>query len=185
MAPVETVTVAIAVLPPSVAVIVAVPVAEVSVYVNTALLCPAATVTLGGSVPAFAGVRARPTVVATSAGTSSDTVNCVEPPAATAAVSGDRVTVEGASAAPSTRTCAVKVCTPSIAITGTSRSWVSAVTLTVAEVVLLSTRALVTVSEAGVPEMIITVVSPCAGADSVTVSAFGNVAALVVAPTRA
>src|SRR5262249_52283980 len=119
------------------------------------------------------------------AGTSSVTVNGTVPPGLVAALAGDRVTVAGTSAAPSTRTVAVRICTPSIAVTVTGTAFcATAVTLTVALVIPFGIVTLATVS-AALPEVSVTTVSPCAGPVSVTVSGVGNVGASVVVPTRA
>src|SRR5262249_37008782 len=136
-----------------------------------------------GRLP-FAGLTPSVIVVAATAGTSSDTVNTCEPPALTVAAGGSNAIVAGASPAASTRTCAVSICVPSIAVTGTSAPGEPGVTGPVPDVCMFGTVTFATVS-APEPDMRMTVVSPCAGPVSVTVSGCGYVGAFAVVPTFA
>src|SRR4051812_38748149 len=98
----ETLTVAVLVLPPKVA-LRTVEAPAVSVYGKLADWWLASTVTLAGNVPVLAGVVNSVTAVSTSAGMSSVTVKLAEAPGASEAVEGDSVTAAGS--APASNTC--------------------------------------------------------------------------------
>src|SRR4051812_13599463 len=115
--------VALLVLPPgSAAETTAEPLPVASVYVNVVLSVSAATTAAGFNVPAVVGATDRLIDVPPGgAGMSSVTVSVIDAFGATEPVVGVSVTVDGASVAPRTRTCAVRgVPLPSCAVSVTS-----------------------------------------------------------------